>query len=69
MGRTGIRGRGLLGRWGPNHAGDPIVTRLEIIIVFKLQRHWVLGNFELLLLYIFDCNIFAFVIYVKLMYL
>ncbi|CAF4463446.1 unnamed protein product, partial [Rotaria magnacalcarata] len=20
-------GRGLLGRWGPNHAGDPIVTR------------------------------------------
>lgn len=27
MGRTGIRGRGLLGRWGPNHAADPIVTR------------------------------------------
>ena len=26
-GRTGIRGRGLLGRWGPNHAADPIVTR------------------------------------------
>eukprot|EP00051_Salpingoeca_urceolata_P011657 m.144800 g.144800 ORF g.144800 m.144800 type:complete len:1163 (-) comp17205_c1_seq1:107-3595(-) len=25
--RTGIAGRGLLGRWGPNHAGDPIVTR------------------------------------------
>lgn len=23
----GIRGRGLLGRWGPNHAADPIVTR------------------------------------------
>ena len=20
-------GRGLLGRWGPNHAADPIVTR------------------------------------------
>eukprot|EP00051_Salpingoeca_urceolata_P015365 m.199020 g.199020 ORF g.199020 m.199020 type:complete len:307 (+) comp18382_c0_seq10:705-1625(+) len=26
-GRTGLRGRGLLGRWGPNHAVDPIVTR------------------------------------------
>lgn len=27
MGRTGICGRGLLGRWGPNHAADPIVSR------------------------------------------
>ena len=26
-GRTGLRGRGLLGQWGPNHAADPIVTR------------------------------------------
>lgn len=26
-GRTGIAGRGLLGRWGVNHAADPIVTR------------------------------------------
>lgn len=26
-GRTGITGRGLLGRFGPNHAADPIVTR------------------------------------------
>ena len=26
-GRTGVRGRGMLGRWGPNHAADPIVTR------------------------------------------
>ncbi|KAJ8250914.1 hypothetical protein GJAV_G00214700 [Gymnothorax javanicus] len=26
-GRTGLSGRGLLGRWGPNHAADPIVTR------------------------------------------
>jgi ADP-ribose pyrophosphatase len=26
MGRTGLRGRGCLGRWGPNHAADPIVT-------------------------------------------
>jgi len=29
MGRTGLIGRGSLGRWGPNHAADPIVTRLE----------------------------------------
>ncbi|XP_076677024.1 ADP-ribose pyrophosphatase, mitochondrial [Andrena cerasifolii] len=27
IGRTGIIGHGLLGRWGPNHAADPIVTR------------------------------------------
>eukprot|EP00030_Apusomonadida_sp_AF-17_P000046 a10746_23.p1 GENE.a10746_23~~a10746_23.p1 ORF type:complete len:299 (-),score=53.70 a10746_23:31-897(-) len=27
VGRTGITGRGLLGRWGPNHAADPVVTR------------------------------------------
>ncbi|CAF3699945.1 unnamed protein product, partial [Rotaria socialis] len=27
QGRTGLSGRGLLGRWGPNHAGDPLVTR------------------------------------------
>lgn len=26
-GRTGVCARGLLGRWGPNHAADPIVTR------------------------------------------
>ncbi|KAL3273030.1 hypothetical protein HHI36_014486 [Cryptolaemus montrouzieri] len=26
-GRTGLKGRGVLGRWGPNHAADPIVTR------------------------------------------
>lgn len=26
-GRTGVTGRGSLGRWGPNHAADPIVTR------------------------------------------
>lgn len=27
QGRTGLAGRGLLGKWGPNHAGDPVVTR------------------------------------------
>jgi len=27
LGRTGVKLRGLLGRWGPNHAADPIVTR------------------------------------------
>jgi len=26
-GRTGLRGRGLMGKFGPNHAADPIVTR------------------------------------------
>ncbi|XP_061494102.1 ADP-ribose pyrophosphatase, mitochondrial isoform X2 [Rhineura floridana] len=27
VGRTGIVGQGLLGRWGPNHAADPLITR------------------------------------------
>ena len=27
VGRTGLRDRGLLGKWGANHAADPIVTR------------------------------------------
>lgn len=26
-GRTGLTGRGLLGRWGPNHAADPLIIR------------------------------------------
>lgn len=26
FGRTGLRGRGILGRYGPNHAADPIVS-------------------------------------------
>ncbi|CAJ0605328.1 unnamed protein product [Cylicocyclus nassatus] len=29
IGRTGLRGRGALGRWGPNHAADPLVTRVK----------------------------------------
>lgn len=28
-GPTGIGGRGLLGKWGPNHAADPIVITLD----------------------------------------
>ena len=39
-GRTGLAGRGLLGKWGPNHAADPIVTRwhpstnkLQVVVV------------------------------------
>lgn len=27
VGRTGMTGRGLLGRWGPNKAVDPVVMR------------------------------------------
>jgi len=27
VGRTGITGRGVLPRWGPNHAGLTVVTR------------------------------------------
>ncbi|KAK0396163.1 hypothetical protein QR680_001598 [Steinernema hermaphroditum] len=28
-GRCGLKGRGVLGRWGPNHAADPIVSRFK----------------------------------------
>jgi ADP-ribose pyrophosphatase len=28
-GRCGIAGRGLLGKWGPNFAADPIITRIN----------------------------------------
>uniref|UniRef100_A0A915M6X9 Uncharacterized protein n=1 Tax=Meloidogyne javanica TaxID=6303 RepID=A0A915M6X9_MELJA len=30
FGRTGLRGRGVLGKWGPNHAADAIVSRYII---------------------------------------
>ena len=41
-GRTGLGGRGLLGRWGPNQAADPIVTRdhptsgkLQVVAIWR----------------------------------
>ena len=49
-GRTGMRGRGLLGKWGPNHAADPIVTRfhpetgvLQLVAILRADvRRWAL---------------------------
>lgn len=41
LGPTGIRGRGELGKWGRNHAVDPIVTRtnaggyLELLVITR----------------------------------
>lgn len=29
VGRTGMAGRGVLGNWGPNHAADPLVCRIN----------------------------------------
>lgn len=29
IGRTGLKGRGTLGNWGPNHAADPVVVRAD----------------------------------------
>lgn len=37
VGRTGMVGRGLLGKWGPNHAADPIVTRYDPARPTQLQ--------------------------------
>lgn len=39
IGRTGVRGRGLLGKWGPNHAADPIVTRWKRGTNGKIIKH------------------------------
>ena len=37
-------GRGLLGRWGPNHAADPMVTRyMHIIYLLILQEKGLIG--------------------------
>ncbi|XP_077130113.1 ADP-ribose pyrophosphatase, mitochondrial isoform X2 [Ranitomeya variabilis] len=38
-GRTGIIGRGLLGRWGPNHAADPIITRWKRATAGEKVQH------------------------------
>lgn len=46
LGRMGITGRGNLGKWGPNHAADAIVTRvseqggLELLIVKRPSGEW-----------------------------
>ena len=41
-GRTGIAGRGLLGKWGPNYAADPIITcinrRDQSVEMLAVQR-------------------------------
>ncbi|GBG26202.1 ADP-ribose pyrophosphatase, mitochondrial [Hondaea fermentalgiana] len=51
VGRTGMVGRGLLGKWGPNHAADSIVTRYcpkrpDVLQMVAIQRqdtgHWAL---------------------------
>lgn len=39
IGRTGLRGRGLLGRWGPNHAADPIITRWKRTSAGQVVAH------------------------------
>jgi ADP-ribose pyrophosphatase len=33
VGRTGLGGRGSLGKWGPNHAADCIVTRYLLTLL------------------------------------
>jgi ADP-ribose diphosphatase len=42
QGRTGITGRGLLGKWGPNYAADPIITRINknsgVVEMLAIQR-------------------------------
>lgn len=47
LGRTGIEGRGHLGKWGPNHAADAVVTRvspdtgfLEVLLIQRRCGAW-----------------------------
>lgn len=46
VGRTGLTGRGLLGKWGPNAAADPIVTRfagekLQMVAILRADvQQW-----------------------------
>lgn len=49
LGRLGIAGRGLLGKWGPNHAADAFVTRigpesglLEVLLIKRKSGEWAL---------------------------
>ena len=50
VGRTGMCDRGLLGKWGPNHAADPIITRyhpetglLQLVVIQRTDNgEWAL---------------------------
>jgi ADP-ribose pyrophosphatase YjhB (NUDIX family) len=50
IGRTGLKGRGFLGNWGPNHAADPVVCRinpetgrLQFVLVLRADNNeWAL---------------------------
>lgn len=50
IGRTGMCDRGLLGKWGPNYAADPIVTRyhpetglLQLVVIKRVDTgEWAL---------------------------
>ena len=38
-------GRGLLGKWGPNHAADPLVTRYIIyLLILQAKRLFFRGG-------------------------
>ena len=38
-------GRGLLGKWGPNHAADPLVTRYIIyLLILQAKRLFCQGR-------------------------
>ena len=36
--KTGIKGRGILGKKGPNHAADPVITRYCIAPLWKTKN-------------------------------
>ncbi len=56
MGRTGLKSRGMLGKWGPNHSADPIILRetpngMELLCILRSNWEWaipwgMIDNFE-----------------------
>lgn len=50
LGRTGLKGRGILGKWGPNHAADPIVSRWKVVensrVISPESNLYVFFNYE-----------------------
>jgi ADP-ribose pyrophosphatase len=52
-GRTGLRGRGLLPRWGPNQVAEPVITRLhphtnelQLVVIRDSKGQWAVPRCE-----------------------
>ena len=56
-GRTGVRGRGVLGKWGPNHAADPVyMFMFNAKVYFSLLLICLLTSLDRLSLHLFSLS-------------